>query len=344
MQIVYDERHALHDPKNFLVSGAPKPNPEVPRRAELLLRAALDAGHRVVAAEEQPLDSIARIHTPEYLRFLETVHARWREIPGASAEVVPNMHPRARDEGYPASVVGQAGYHMADTACPIDAGTWQAAVASANCALTGAGLILGGERRASALCRPPGHHAYADQAGGFCYLNNAAIAAQRIAALGGRVAILDVDVHHGNGTQGIFYARDDVLTVSLHSDPVAFYPFFVGYAAERGTGRGLGYNLNIPLPKGTGDEDYLKALNRALDRIAAFRADALVVALGLDAHEGDPFKGLQSTTPGFARIGAAIDQLNLRTLMVQEGGYLNDALGANLVSFLAGIDPAPRVF
>lgn len=343
MKIVHDQRHALHDPKNFLVSGAPKPNPEVPRRAEVLLEAALAAGHRGVAPEDLPLDYIARIHTPEYLRFLETVHARWREIPGASAEVVPNMHPRERGVGYPASVVGQAGFHMTDTACPIDAGTWQAAVAAANCAMTGAGLVVGGERRVYALCRPPGHHAYADQAGGFCYLNNAALAAQRAVALGARVAILDVDVHHGNGTQGIFYERDDVLTVSLHSDPIAFYPFFVGYATERGSGRGLGYNLNVPLPKGTGDEAYLKALAKALERIAAFRPALLVVALGLDAHEGDPFQGLAITTEGFRRIGAAIDDLGLPTLMVQEGGYMNEALGPNLVAFLAGIDPAPGV-
>jgi len=339
MLVIHDAGHARHYPQNFLVAGAPRPNPEVPQRAEVLLAAAKAAGHEARPAAPHDRGCVARIHTPEYLRFLETVHARWQEIPGASPEVIPNMHPRSRDVGYPASVVGQAGYHLQDTACPIDAGTWQAVLGAADCALTGADLVRQGELVAYALCRPPGHHAYADQAGGFCYLNNAAIAAEHLRATAERVAILDVDVHHGNGTQGIFYARDDVLTVSLHSDPIAFYPFFVGYATERGEGRGLGYNLNLPLPKGTGDEAYLKALARALERIAAFRPQALVVALGLDAHEGDPFQGLKITTPGFGQIAAAIADLRLPTLLVQEGGYMNDALGPNLASFLAGFGP-----
>lgn len=336
MQVVFDERHALHDPKGFLVAGAPRPSPEVPRRAELLLAAVTAAGHRVVPAEDHGLDPIARIHTPEYLQFLESAHRRWRELPGASEEIVPNMHARSRDDGYPASVVGQAGFHMADTACPIGAGTWAAAVAAAQSALTAAELLLAGQSAVYALCRPPGHHAYADQAGGFCFLNNAAIAAQHLRARGAeRVAILDVDVHHGNGTQGIFYARDDVLMVSLHCDPAVFYPFFFGYAGERGSGRGLGYNLNLPLPRGTGDDDYLAALARAAERIAAFRPDALVVALGLDAHEGDPFQGLKITTAGFGRIAAFIRDLGYPTLLVQEGGYLNAALGENLAAYLA---------
>ena len=338
MLVIHDAGHAAHYPKNFLVAGALRPNPEVPRRADVLLQAASAAGHRARAAEPHDLGVIARIHTPEYLRFLETAHARWSEIPGASAEVIPNMHPRSRGDGYPDSIVGQAGFHQTDTACPIDAGTWGAVVGAANCALTGASLLMQGEPVVYALCRPPGHHAYADQAGGFCYLNNAAIAAQQLRINAERVAVLDVDVHHGNGTQGIFYRRDDVLTVSLHSDPIAFYPFFVGYAQERGEGRGLGYNLNIPLPKGTGDAAYLKALDRALHRIAAFRPQALVVALGLDAHEGDPFQGLKITTAGFKEIAAAIAALKLPTLLVQEGGYMNDALGPNLVSFLSAFE------
>ncbi len=201
-------------------------------------------------------------------------------------------------------------------------------------------LVRDGADAAYALCRPPGHHAYADMAGGFCFLNNTAIAAQDLVATGRRVAILDVDVHHGNGTQGIFYRRADVLTVSLHADPLRFYPFFWGYAAERGEGEGLGANLNIPLPRGTGDAAYLEALARAMRRIRAFAPDALVVALGLDAHEGDPFKGLAITTGGFGRIGAAVRGLGLPTVLVQEGGYLSDDLGANLAAFLQGFSNA----
>ena len=187
-----------------------------------------------------------------------------------------------------------------------------------------------------ALCRPPGHHAFADLAGGVCFLNNSAIAAQRLLAAGLRPAILDIDVHHGNGTQGIFYERDDVLTVSLHADPDGFYPFFWGHAHERGAGPGLGYNLNLPLPRGSGDEKFLRALDTAFEAIDDFSASVLVVALGLDAHVSDPFQGMTLTTKGFARIGAAIAAQGLPTLYVQEGGYLSDALEDNLASFLGG--------
>ncbi len=253
--------------------------------------------------------------------------------------MIPNVHPNGRAGGYPASAVGQAGYHMADTACPIAEGTWEAALASAEIAVSAAELVQQGARGAYALCRPPGHHAFADMAGGFCFLNNSAIAAQWLRDQGQpRVAILDVDVHHGNGTQGIFYSRPDVLTVSLHADPMRFYPFFWGHGHERGEGDGTGCNLNLPLPRGTRTDGFLEALEMAFRRIRAFQPETLVLALGLDAHEGDPLKGLAVTTDGFAEIGAAIAGLGLPTVLVQEGGYLQDALGANLASFLRGFE------
>ncbi len=334
MKVIYDESHLKHRPQHFVVSGQVTPSPEVPERAERLLAAVREAGYAVEAPEDCGPGPRAAVHTPEYLDFLEHAMTRWARIEGASAEIVPNVHPNGRAGGYPASVVGQAGYHMADTACPISEGTWEAACAAAASAVHAARLVRDGAEAAYALCRPPGHHAYADTAGGFCFLNNTAIAAQDLVATGRRVAILDVDVHHGNGTQGIFYRRADVLTVSLHADPVRFYPFFWGYAAERGEGEGLGANLNVPLPRGTGDEAYLEALEKALRRIRSFAPDVLVVALGLDAHEGDPFKGLAITTEGFGRIGAAVKSLGLPTVLVQEGGYLSDDLGANLAAFL----------
>ena len=209
---------------------------------------------------------------------------------------------------------------------------------SANSAVHAAELVLNEADCAYALCRPPGHHAFADMAGGFCYLNNTAIAAQRLLTQSDRVAILDVDLHHGNGTQGIFYRRPDVLTVSLHADPAAFYPFFWGYADERGAGEGLGYNYNLPLPLGTGDDAYLDTLDMALTRIERFAPDMLVVALGLDAYEGDPLAGLSITTKGFGRIGAAIAEMQLPTVLIQEGGYLSKALGDNLKSFLGDFE------
>jgi acetoin utilization deacetylase AcuC-like enzyme len=338
MKAFYADEQKRHDPKAFLSSGAPQPNPEQPERVERLLAGARAAGCDIRRPSNHGLGPIAAVHTPEYVDFLQHIYVRWRRIEGASEEVIPNIHPLARDGAYPASAVGQAGYHMADTACPISAETWDSACWSAWSAVEAADAVLGGERSAYALCRPPGHHAFADVAGGFCFLNNSAIAAQRLRGQASRVAILDVDLHHGNGTQGIFYSRPDVLTVSIHADPVRFYPFFWGHADERGEGPGLGYNLNLPLPRKSGDERFLEALETGLRRIRAFAPEALVVALGLDPFEGDPFGGLSVTTPGFARIGAAIAALRLPTVIVQEGGYLCDALGDNLTSFLGGYE------
>ncbi|WP_420326290.1 histone deacetylase family protein [Mameliella sp.] len=336
MKAVFDDRQWRHDPKHFMANGAIMPNPEQPRRIEVLKAAAEEAGCAFQRPQDAGLGPIAAVHTPEYLTFLESIYTRWRRIEGAGEEVIPNIHPANRTDGYPKSAVGQAGYHQADTACPIAEGTWEAAYWSAQSAITGADLIASDERAVYALSRPPGHHAFADLAGGFCFLNNSGIAAERLRGWGFRPAILDVDVHHGNGTQGMFYDRDDVLTVSIHADPARFYPFFWGHAQERGAGRGMGCNLNLPLARGTGDADFLKTLDTALGRVRSFGTDALVVALGLDASIDDPFQGLAVTQDGFARIGAAIAATGLPVLFVQEGGYLSDTLGANLTKTLTG--------
>ena len=341
MLVVYAEEQARHHPRFFIARGQVRPCPEVPKRAEMFLAALRAAGgHEVVAPEDYGPGPRAAVHTARYLDFLETAHARWLALPDPSPEIVPNVHPGPNMDRYPErDVVGQAGWHQADTACPIAAHTFEAACAGANAAVHAAELVLGGAPYAYALCRPPGHHAYAERAGGFCFLNNSAIAAQRVVErTGGRVAILDVDVHHGNGTQGIFYDRGDVLTVSVHADPAAFYPFFCGYADERGAGAGEGANLNLPLPRGTGDAGFLDALEPALGAIRAHRPAALVVALGLDAFAGDPLAFLTVTTPGFAAIGRRIAGLRLPTVIVQEGGYVCDALGDNLASFLTGFE------
>lgn len=334
MKCVFNDLQRRHDPQFFLSSGAPRPCPEQPARVDELLRGVGLAGLTVVQAADAGLGPIAAVHPARYLTFLQTIHTRWSRIEGASSEVIPNIHPDHRGVGYPLSAVGQAGFHMTDTSCPISAATWDAASASAQSAIGAADLVLGGEAAAYALCRPPGHHAFAEMAGGFCYINNSAIAAQRLTDAGRRVAILDVDVHHGNGTQGIFYARGDVLTVSIHADPARFYPFFWGYEGETGEGDGAGANLNLPLPRGTGDAAFLAALGVALDRLAGWGADTLVLALGLDAHAGDPFAGMAVTTEGFARIGAAVAGLGLPVVIVQEGGYLSPSLGDNLAATL----------
>ncbi|MGN7881759.1 histone deacetylase family protein [Ensifer sp. 22460] len=336
MKAFFAAEQKRHNPKAFLSSGAPQPNPEQPERVERLLTGARAAGCEILRPRIHRLGPIAAVHTPEYLEFLEHIYVRWQRIPEASGEVIPNIHPLARNGRYPASAVGQAGYHMADTACPISGETWESVLWSAWSAVEAADTVMAGERAAYALCRPPGHHAFADVAGGFCFVNNSAVAAQRLLTSGSRVVILDIDLHHGNGTQGIFYHRADVLTISIHADPVRFYPFFWGHADERGEGPGLGYNLNLPLERKSGDAEFLAALDVAFRRILAYAPDALVVALGLDAFEGDPFGGLSVSTPGFARIGEAIAGLGLPTAIVQEGGYLCDALSDNLTAFLTG--------
>ncbi|MEX2630964.1 MAG: histone deacetylase family protein [Tistlia sp.] len=338
MKVVFSPEHARHEPQFFLVRGQPKPSAEQPERAERLHAAVSARGDQLLAPAGLGPGPRAAIHTPDYLRFLEEAWDAWQALGDSGGEIIANVHPARGHASYPRAIVGRAGWHMADTACPIGPGTFAAACAAADVAATGAELLLDGERQAYALCRPPGHHAYADMAGGFCFLNNAAIAAQQLRRAHQRVAILDVDVHHGNGTQGVFYERADVLTVSLHADPRDFYPFFWGHESERGAGAGLGYNLNLPLPIGTGDDDWLVALEQAFATIRAFAPGALVVALGLDAFEGDPLKALAITTPGFARIGGAIARLGLPTLLVQEGGYLAPELADNLVSFLEGFE------
>jgi acetoin utilization deacetylase AcuC-like enzyme len=343
MKVVFDDIQKLHNPSFFLSSGVAKPNPDQPRRADILLAGAERAGLARVVPDDYGLDVIAAVHTPEYIAFLETIHERWKQIPGASPEVIPNVHPDRRNGSYPQSPVGQAGYHVADTAAPIGAETWRAVKHNAFTATHAARLVMEGEASAYGLCRPPGHHAFHDMAGGFCFLNNSAIAAQYLRQKYDRVAIVDVDLHHGNGTQGIFYRRRDVFTVSLHADPERFYPFFWGHASERGEGDGLGFNLNMPLPLGTGDEGFLAALDKALDRVAAYAPGVIVVALGLDASEADPLAGLKVTTPGFGRIADRIAQLGLPTVIVQEGGYICDPLGDNLTSFLEGFQARHRI-
>jgi acetoin utilization deacetylase AcuC-like enzyme len=336
MKVIFSAKQRDHNPESYLSSGASVPNPELPERADRLLAAALACNLQLESPEDYGDELIASVHTARYLTFLQNIYTRWSRIDGASKEVLPNVHPIERSDGYPKSAVGQVGFHVYDASCPIAAHTWHSARWSAMAAAHAAQLVMSGENACYALSRPPGHHASQDLAGGFCYLNNSAIAAQYLRSKFSRVAIIDVDVHHGNGTQRIFYERDDVLTVSIHADPIRFYPFFWGYANETGSGAGEGYNVNIPLVRGTGDEDYLKALDVALKSVRDYSPDAIVIALGLDGHEDDPYQGMKLTTPGFARIGARLATLGLPTVIVQEGGYLSDALGPNLSSFLAG--------
>ncbi len=338
---VFDKTQRTHAPREFIVSGKPQPIPEIPERIDMLLEGVRRIGGPVVEPPAISLDTLAVVHDRRYITFLTTLWERWHRMPDAAETPSANVFALGRASlppaGYPDSVVGQCGYHLGDGSCPVTADIRWAACASAATAAHGAALMQNGERVVYALCRPPGHHAAADMAAGFCYFNNAALAAELLTRAGKRAAILDIDVHHGNGTEAIFYDRADVLTVSIHAHPKRFYPFFWGYEDERGRGAGEGFNLNLPLERGTTLEPYRAALDLALQRIADFRPDVLVLAAGLDIAIDDPFKGFAIATQEFETVGRQIASLGLPMLVVQEGGYPSENLGANLASLLSGL-------
>jgi acetoin utilization deacetylase AcuC-like enzyme len=347
MRAFHSPDHQRHSPKSFIARGQVLQCPEQPRRADILDQAAREAGHEMIIADKHGLDPVRAVHDAGYLAFLEQAWELWSALPNPGGEIIPNVHPGRNMSAAPVATVALAGHYQADTACPIGEGTWEGIQASADVAVSAAMSLVdqlqAGDHgaHAYALCRPPGHHAFADQAGGFCFFNNSAIAAQFCRGRGAkRVAILDVDVHHGNGTQGIFYDRSDVLTVSIHGDPSAYYPFYAGYANEVGAGDGMGLNHNYPLAFGTGDDDYLEVLSHAIAGIVEYDPDILIVALGLDASKDDPLAFLSISADGFRRIGAAIASAGKPTLLVQEGGYISDSLGDNLVAALAGFEAA----
>jgi acetoin utilization deacetylase AcuC-like enzyme len=341
MHVYHSQLSAAHLPATFSRRGATVDHPESVERYFVFHRSLVEAGFDVREARDHGLDPILAVHSAEYVDFLSRIWDRRSEIDppidAAAVELTPTLFPRPQMHRRPTGLIGLLGYHMADTSTPIMAGTWTAAYGTAQAAVAAADAALR-ERYAYALCRPPGHHAYADCAGGFCYLNNAAIAAQRLrAGTGSRVAILDIDVHHGNGTQGIFYERSDVLTVSVHGNPSNCYPCFAGYEDEIGAGEGRGFNLNLPLPHGSADAVFLDAVHAALARIEEFAPAALVISLGLDASEDDPIGVLKVTREGFVKAARAAARMQIPTVIVQEGGYLCPALPLNLIAFLRAL-------
>lgn len=340
MITLYSPLHQRHDPPHELISGRLIPYTESPRRAENIVTAVGEAKLGPVREpDEWGLEPILRVHDPAYVEHLRTIYDRWQAALRNPPEVVlPEAFPvhgqMRRRSGNP---VGDVGYFSFDLSAPITATSYAAILSSAACALSGAQLLVAGERAVYALCRPPGHHAATALMGGFCYLNNAALAAQYLLDHGAaRVALLDIDVHHGNGTQAIFYHRADVFFLSLHGSPEWEYPYFTGYADECGAGAGQGYTLNVPLAQGAGDAEFLTALDGALDRVRDYAPDALVLSAGFDTFIDDAMSQLNVTTPAYRTMGQRIAALNLPTLIVQEGGYAIDALGANVVSLLQG--------
>lgn len=330
-----------HSPK-FFRRGKLIDAPESPARYALLLRALMDGGYTMEEAGDAGLAPIAAIHSSDYLAFLQTAWSRRAELDADAEELLTTQFARTQMHRRSSGLINQLGFHTADTSTPVRADTWQAIYGSAQAAIAAADAALQ-YGAAYALCRPPGHHAFADCAGGFCYLNNSAVAAQRMRdRTHGPVVVLDVDVHHGNGTQGIFYERADVLTISIHADTTNYFPLYAGYADETGKGEGAGFNLNLPLAHGAADTEVLAALDIAFERIRQFSPAAIVVALGLDAAADDPLGVFNVTSDGFGEIARRIAAFKLPTALVQEGGYLCDALPKNLLASLSGFCASPR--
>jgi acetoin utilization deacetylase AcuC-like enzyme len=327
------QRHAY-----ILKQGEQAHSWEVPERVDSILAALREAQlGPVVEPDEGGLEPVYAVHDEGMVTFLATAVAQQRAGGGPPGPVVPTYFPPPGQRRRPARFEGQKGYYCVDTEVPIDEHTWDAALASAQCAWSGAMRVRAGEPVVYALCRPPGHHAGPDFMGGYCYLNNAAIAARALGQGGERVAIVDIDYHHGNGTQAIFYEDPHVCYASLHADPRAAYPFFAGYEDETGQGNGKGTNWNVPLPPGTSQGAYLSALERLLARVREFDARWIVVSAGFDTYVHDPVSTFQLTTSSYAEIGAQIRALGTPTLVVQEGGYHVADLGRNVVALLGAL-------
>ena len=339
MRVIASQNHRQHDAFE-LTRGQLLRSTEAPQRADTIARALQKAGHCLELPTKLDHELLRRVHTPEYLQFLSTAWDRWQARGLAPAPAMAFAWPgRGSNPRRPDDLLGQLGYHSFGADCSIVKGTWPAAEEAAAVAVTAAQRSLADSTTTYALCRPPGHHATADQFGGYCYLNNSAIAAQSLLDAGlRRVTVLDIDYHHGNGTQSVFYARSDVLCVSIHADPDFEFPWFSGYADESGAADGEDWNLNLPLAAGSTLKTWLYALDRAVDRIAASGSEALVVALGVDTYKDDPLGTFTLDTGDYTTTGMRIRALDVPTVIVQEGGYATDAIGHNVAAFLEAFD------
>ena len=336
MKVYYSEAHRQHEPPFEVFDGGLRtPYMENPDRMDRILRALRQTDWaEIVEPEDFGLDPVYAVHDPEYMDFLASCWTEWLVSEAEDkSTLLPATFALRRHPQKPTSLLGRAGYYMMDLSACIVEGTYAAALASANCALSAAEAVTNGEPSAFALCRPPGHHAGKDYAAGYCFINNAAVAANWLSSRG-KVAVLDVDYHCGNGTQDIFYERPDVLTISIHADPDFEYPYYAGYAEETGSEAGLGFHKNFPLQKGTDNTRYLSALEEAFSLIRDFAPDDLVISAGMDIYADDPLGKIRVTTEGIREIGKQISALDLPTVIVMEGGYNNEALGRNIISFL----------
>ena len=337
MNVYYSEAHRKHEPPFEIFDGGLRvPYLENPDRMDRIVDALRATDWvEIIEPTDFGIDPIYAVHDKDYMDFLASAWTEWLATEAKDkSTLLPSTFALRRHPQKPTSLLGRAGYYMMDLSACIVEGTYQAALASANCVLGAAEAVANSESAAFALCRPPGHHAGKDYAGGYCFLNNAAVAANWLSTKE-KVALLDVDYHCGNGTQDIFYERDDVLTISIHADPNFEYPHYAGYANETGSGPGLGYHKNFPLTRGTDDAGYFLALEEALGLISTFAPTYLVVSAGMDIYADDPLGTLKVTTEGIGEIGKRISALGLPTVLVMEGGYNNEALGRNMVTFLS---------
>jgi acetoin utilization deacetylase AcuC-like enzyme len=343
MRCVYSPAHLRHIPEDEVQHGESMPTYEIPDRIETIRRALdKDGSFDFVDPAPHGIGPILAVHDEGMVRFLRGAWDAWTEVkPGRAPLADSVLHARLREDmeeaTEPEGITGALGYWCFDSSTPLSPGFYEAARASAEVALTAADLVLAGELISYGMCRPPGHHAARAMFGGYCFFNNAAIAAQyMVERTGGTIAVLDVDYHHGNGTQQIFYRRADVLFASLHADPHFAYPYFSGFEGEKGAGEGAGTTLNLPLDAGCDGVRYIQALDAALDTLAAFRPDAVVVSLGLDTYAKDPIADFALTTEDLAEMGERAAGLRLPLVVVQEGGYHLPDLGTNAIAWLRG--------
>ena len=341
MRVFYSDKHLLRNARTELYGGELIPPFESAKRIEIILAELEKRGHRDIQAPEEFPGKIAEtVHDRDYLDFLENAWDLWTGN-GYKGEAIPTVFPARsmRSDVRPIDIDGQLGYYCLAIETSICKGTWEASLASKDVSLSAARLIAGGTRSAFALCRPPGHHASKNQYGGYCFINNAALAAQFLRDNGAsRVAVLDIDFHHGNGTQAIFYDRADVLTVNIHGDPRYAFPHFLGYEDERGAGHGEGFNFNYPLPSGTAFETWSTALSQSLKEIKNYGPDCLVVSLGVDTFREDPISFFKLDNNDFLACGRMLRGADRPTLFVMEGGYAVDHIGVNVVNVLEGFE------
>jgi acetoin utilization deacetylase AcuC-like enzyme len=348
---VWSELHRLHDSEGEIWVGVRIPGDELPVRADVIRSAVEDYGCAVVEAVAHPDDLLRRVHDPAMLDYMASAHERWvaagYPVEPGQDRVVPYVFPLPQvtaglPRRVPASAAAMAGVYGMDTMTSIGPGTYRAARAAVDVAMTAAEVVAAGAPMAYAICRPPGHHAGRDYFGGSCYLNNAAVAVETLLAAGmDRVAVVDLDAHHGNGTQHLFYERPDVFYGSVHVDPGAgWFPHFAGFADERGAGAGLGSNVNRPLAPGSGDGDWLAAVDELAEAAGRHGAGGLVVSLGVDAAADDPESPLLVTGAGFRSAGQRLAELGMPTVFVQEGGYHLATLGELVVAAVGGFHQA----